>query len=394
MEVAEDMATEQIDVDSMKVGELREQLEKRGLSKSGRKAELQHRLKEALESPGGEVVAEEVAGEEAAPEPAASHGEVVKGAEHESVDSMKVGELREHLQKRGLSTSGRKVELQARLREALELADGDSEPKAPVQASASKGGKRKVSEAALDLPASAGKTSRSKKEPARGEDLSHPTPKVCFTGVEPRARERKAIQKLNCIETSNVLEATHLIAGGEGVELKRTPKLLAGMNCCRFILDLSWLHDSAKAGSYLPEEDYILSDSSAEAKWGFNMAKSLAKRADKAGVLSGIKVFVQPKEKIMPLKELQMVVESGGGEWCTNPGNAKGDPDSLLVISHPDCLQPGPGITAAKAKKNLREAVMGRDGKAYLADMIYLSVLRQGQQWLDELAIDVPTDEA
>lgn len=58
-----------------------------------------------------------------------------------------------------------------------------------------------------------------------------------------------------------MLEATHLVAGGEGVPFKRTPKLLAGMGCCRYVLDVAWLHDSAQKRQVLDGLDYILCDS-------------------------------------------------------------------------------------------------------------------------------------
>ncbi|CAN0458026.1 unnamed protein product, partial [Discosporangium mesarthrocarpum] len=61
-------------------------------------------------------------------------------------------------------------------------------------------------------------------------------------------------------QVESALEATHLVAGGGGVPLKRTPKLLAGMSRCRFILDLDWLVQSAREGRALEGVDYMISD--------------------------------------------------------------------------------------------------------------------------------------
>lgn len=57
-----------------------------------------------------------------------------------------------------------------------------------------------------------------------------------------------------------MLEATHLVAGGSGVPLKRTPKLLAGIGCCRFVVDIEWLYQSAKEGKILDGLEFILCD--------------------------------------------------------------------------------------------------------------------------------------
>lgn len=61
-------------------------------------------------------------------------------------------------------------------------------------------------------------------------------------------------------KVENVLEATHLVAGGSGVPLKRTPKLLAGLGRCSFVLDVDWLYRSSKEGEVLDGWEYVLSD--------------------------------------------------------------------------------------------------------------------------------------
>ncbi|CAN0348518.1 unnamed protein product, partial [Ectocarpus sp. 8 AP-2014] len=61
-------------------------------------------------------------------------------------------------------------------------------------------------------------------------------------------------------KVESVLEATHLVAGGSGVALKRTPKLLAGLGRCRFVVDVEWLYQSAKDGKLLDGVEYVLCD--------------------------------------------------------------------------------------------------------------------------------------
>lgn len=57
-----------------------------------------------------------------------------------------------------------------------------------------------------------------------------------------------------------MLEATHLVAGGKGVPLKRTPKLLAGIGRCRFVVSVEWLHQSAEKRQILDGLEYVLCD--------------------------------------------------------------------------------------------------------------------------------------
>ncbi|CAM9704714.1 unnamed protein product, partial [Ectocarpus fasciculatus] len=94
-------------------------------------------------------------------------------------------------------------------------------------------------------------------------------------------------------KVESVLEATHLVAGGSGVSLKRTPKLLAGLGRCRFVVDVEWLYQSAKDGKLLDGVEYVLCDAEAEKKWGFNMRVSLGRRPE-AGLLAGLSVHVDP----------------------------------------------------------------------------------------------------
>lgn len=59
------------------------------------------------------------------------------------------------------------------------------------------------------------------------------------------------------------------------------------------------------------------------------------------------------------------------------------DPQSLLVISHPDALKAG----GAKGTKSRNAAAAGRNGKAYLPEMLFLCILRQKLSWPVDLAV-------
>lgn len=90
---------------SMKVAELREELEKRGLDTSGRKAELVSRLEAALMSSTG-------------PSPTKKTKSDEEEEDGIDFDKLRVAELQDELAKRGLGTSGRKGELVSRLKAA------------------------------------------------------------------------------------------------------------------------------------------------------------------------------------------------------------------------------------------------------------------------------------
>ena len=62
------------------------------------------------------------------------------------------------------------------------------------------------------------------------------------------------------LKVESVLDATHLVAGGRGVPLKRTPKLLAGLGKCDFVLDVDWLYQSAKDGELKDGLEHVLCD--------------------------------------------------------------------------------------------------------------------------------------
>lgn len=218
--------------------------------------------------------------------------------------------------------------------------------------------------------------------------------KVCFTSFAPRKKERECIKKLGISEVENVMKATHLVAGGEGVPLKRTPKLLAGMGRCRYVVDVAWLHESAEKRQVLDGLEYILYDTEAEEKNRFKMRTSLGRRSEK-GLLEGLSVHVDPavagvKEmRCPPLAEMEMVVESAGGTWLKQipKGGAK-DSSSLLVISHPSALV----ADGVKGEKSREAVASGRGGRGYLPEMLFLCILRQKMEWPDELAVGGGSD--
>ena len=113
------MTTEQIN--SFNVAQLKEELRKRNLTVSGRKAQLQARLLDALAQnqqpplPNNEPPIQN-ADDNAEPPPDEENMPLTV----QQVDSLNVAELKGQLQLRGLSIHGRKDDLRTRLIEAIE----------------------------------------------------------------------------------------------------------------------------------------------------------------------------------------------------------------------------------------------------------------------------------
>eukprot|EP00752_Nemacystus_decipiens_P009915 g8847.t1 len=289
----------------------------------------------------------------------------------------------------------RKPSKRARGRPAEGAAAKSEEETSPARIPARASGRGKAASRSSPLPISVDAGGRSAS--VGGGDGENPDGvKVCFTGVKPTNKERSCMKKLGVSEVDSVLEATHLVAGGSGVPLKRTPKLLAGLGHCRFVVDVEWLYQSAKEGKLLDGVEFVLCDAEAEKKWAFNMRLSLGRRPE-AGLLAGLSVHVDPAvagAKGMgcpPADEMKMVVTSAGGQWLPQiPKRGGPDPESLLVISHPDALK----AAGAKGVKSRAAAAAGRNGSAYLPEMLFLCILRQRMSWPADLAIDGGGDTA
>ena len=70
-------------------------------------------------------------------------------------------------------------------------------------------------------------------------------------------------------------------------------------------------------------------------------------------------------------------------DWTTLAQRAGLDRESLLVISHPDAVKAG----GAKGAKSRAAAAAGRNGNAYLPEMLFLCILRQQMSWPADLAV-------
>ena len=138
--------------------------------------------------------------------------------------------------------------------------------------------------------------------------------------------------------------ATHVIAKKGKDPLKRTPKLMIAMNKTPNIVTLDWLIESAKKGTALPCDRYLVKDKAAEKTYKFRMAETVERIKDHiehgTAVLSGKSVFVckgvagdnAPKED-----ELRCIVEAAGGSWLSTLEKATAKPtEDLIIITSKD----------------------------------------------------------
>lgn len=80
-------------------------------------------------------------------------------------------------------------------------------------------------------------------------------PKVLFTGVVD-ARGERTVLALGGSLASSVAEASHLVTD----RIRRTVKFLCALGRGIPILSLAWLHESRKAGCFLPPDEYLVTD--------------------------------------------------------------------------------------------------------------------------------------
>ncbi|CAI5747164.1 unnamed protein product [Peronospora destructor] len=98
--------------------------------------------------------------------------------------------------------------------------------------------------------------------------------RIILTGIELTASIRKKIELIaGAVYEDNIKQATHIVAPKS--QLKRTVKLLCGISRCAHVLDVRWLEESARVGAPIYERAYCLKDANAEAKWQFDLRKTM-----------------------------------------------------------------------------------------------------------------------
>jgi hypothetical protein len=116
--------------------------------------------------------------------------------------------------------------------------------------------------------------------------------------------------------------ATHVIASDGKQPLKRTPKLMIAMNKTPNIVLLDWLVESAKQGTALPCDKFLVKDKEAEVVYGFRMEDTVKRIKEhlenETALLQGKLVYVckgVAGNKAPSESEFKCIVEAAGGHW-------------------------------------------------------------------------------
>ncbi|XP_049743730.1 LOW QUALITY PROTEIN: mediator of DNA damage checkpoint protein 1 [Elephas maximus indicus] len=153
-------------------------------------------------------------------------------------------------------------------------------------------------------------------------------PKVLFTGVVD-ARGERAVLALGGSLANSVTEASHLVTD----RIRRTVKFLCALGRGIPILSLDWLHQSRKAGCFLPPDEYVVTDPEQEKNFGFSLRDALS-RAQKRRLLEGYEIHVTPGVQPPPPQMGEIISCCGGTVLPNMPRSYK--PQRVVITCSQD----------------------------------------------------------
>ncbi|XP_057160894.1 mediator of DNA damage checkpoint protein 1 isoform X5 [Ursus arctos] len=153
-------------------------------------------------------------------------------------------------------------------------------------------------------------------------------PKVLFTGVVD-ARGERAVLALGGSLASSVAEASHLVTD----RVRRTVKFLCALGRGIPILSLDWLHQSRKAGCFLPPDEYVVTDPEQEENFGFSLRDALS-RAQERRLLEGYEIHVTPGVQPPPPQMGEIISCCGGTVLPSMPRSYK--PQRVVITCPQD----------------------------------------------------------
>ncbi|XP_044113274.1 mediator of DNA damage checkpoint protein 1 isoform X5 [Neovison vison] len=153
-------------------------------------------------------------------------------------------------------------------------------------------------------------------------------PKVLFTGVVD-ARGERAVLALGGSLASSVAEASHLVTD----RVRRTVKFLCALGRGIPILSLDWLHQSRKAGCFLPPDEYVVTDPEQEKNFGFSLRDALS-RARERRLLEGYEIHVTPGVQPPPPQMGEIISCCGGTVLPSMPRSYK--PQRVVITCSQD----------------------------------------------------------
>lgn len=153
-------------------------------------------------------------------------------------------------------------------------------------------------------------------------------PKVLFTGVVD-AQGEQAVLALGGSLASSAAEASHLVTD----RIRRTVKFLCALGRGIPILSLDWLHQSRKAGCFLPPDEYVVTDPEQEKNFGFSLQDALS-RARERRLLEGYEIYVTPGVQPPPPQMGEIISCCGGTYLPSMPRSYK--PQRVVITCPQD----------------------------------------------------------
>ncbi|XP_006875690.1 PREDICTED: mediator of DNA damage checkpoint protein 1 [Chrysochloris asiatica] len=153
-------------------------------------------------------------------------------------------------------------------------------------------------------------------------------PKVLFTGIVD-ARGERAVLALGGSLANSVTEASHLVTD----RIRRTVKFLCALGRGIPIVSLDWLHQSRRAGCFLPPDEYVVTDPEHEKNFGFSLRESLS-RAQKRKLLEGYEIHVTPGVQPPPPQMGEIINCCGGTVLPNMPRSYK--PQRVVITCSQD----------------------------------------------------------
>ncbi|XP_074254417.1 mediator of DNA damage checkpoint protein 1 isoform X7 [Saimiri boliviensis] len=153
-------------------------------------------------------------------------------------------------------------------------------------------------------------------------------PKVLFTGVVDAQGER-AVLALGGSLAGSAAEASHLVTD----RIRRTVKFLCALGRGIPILSLDWLHQSRKAGCFLPPDEYVVTDPEQEKNFGFSLQDALS-RARERRLLEGYEIHVTPGVQPPPPQMGEIISCCGGTVLPSMPRSYK--PQRVVITCPQD----------------------------------------------------------
>lgn len=151
---------------------------------------------------------------------------------------------------------------------------------------------------------------------------------MLFTGVVD-ARGEHTVLALGGSLASSVAEASHLVTD----RIRRTVKFLCALGRGIPILSLDWLHQSRKAGYFLPPDEYVVTDPEQEKNFGFSLQDALS-QARKRRLLEGYEIHVTPGVQPPPPQMGEIISCCGGTVLPSMPRSYK--PHRVVITCSQD----------------------------------------------------------